>query len=44
MNEIRELITFYDAHGWEWTDAACYTLIRQKFGSWTDLRRRIYGR
>lgn len=33
QEEARELIAFYDARGWDWTNALTFTLCRDLFGS-----------
>lgn len=37
MNEIRELIAFYDERGWNWSVVVAYVSMRQQFGSWKEL-------
>lgn len=32
MREARELIAFYDEHGWDWASALGFTLCRALFG------------
>ena len=32
MKEARELITYFDERGWDWTSALAFTLCRSMFG------------
>ena len=33
MKEARDLIAFYDKHGWNWESALAFTLCRDLFGT-----------